>query len=78
MARPWRAIRYGELPKNPRLGVMLWCAWCVEAFSARRSDYFAHDPSERVCCGECQGPLALVQKVIQYKPVSPAKAEVGT
>lgn len=69
-------MTYDQLPKNPRVGVMLRCHWCMVEGSACRSDYF-HSLPDTPECPECRGPMLLVQKRVRYVRVSPAKAEAG-
>lgn len=55
-----RKLTYATLPAEPRPGVVLHCSSCKVDYSARRSNYFAHD-AERLPRCTCGTRLVLVK-----------------
>lgn len=70
-------MTYGELPKQPKPGVTLYCPECNSHFSAYRGDYFQRQADESIVCLLHRGAsLYLVMR--QHCPprvIAPVDAE---
>ena len=67
------AVRYGDLPTDPKQGVMLYCPLCHSTYSASRGDYAFFDPDKPLKC--CNNPLVLVRETVHIASITPAEAE---
>lgn len=63
-----KKLTYGDLPKNPLPGVILYCPECGSECSANRRDYFYNKDNEPIgaCCLP-EVPFQLVQKRVVFK-----------
>lgn len=71
-------MTYAELPTKPKPGVVLWCRECgaentVEDEREGWEELMGLDAP--VTCNVCEAPYVLVNKVVQYNPVTPEWAE---
>lgn len=60
-----------DLPKNPRVDILLYCIKCGEGFSATRGDYFAVPPDEPLA--HCGYDMVLVKRQVHIVGVEPGE-----